>query len=236
MVISIIHPSRSRPAQAFEAFKRWTSLIGEPYEYILSLDIDDDTKFDYFNLFQSTGALITVNTNRSAVDAINRGAEWSKGDILIQISEDFYCFENWGKTVLQAVEGKEDFLLKTDDGTQGWIVTLPIMDRKFYEANGYFYHPGYLHMFVDSDLTHMADIQKKLIIRNDILFEHRHYQTKKTPKDALNEKADKTWTQGQNLYFQRLKEAFGTSCNVWDVSKQASKHIRWVRERLPLYA
>lgn len=231
-MISIIHPSRSRPQQAFDAYKRWTSQIGSDFEYVLSLDLDDKTKFDYFELFMGTGILITVNTNRSAVDAINHGATLTNGELLIQISEDFYCPMNWGRIILQAVEGKEDFLLKTDDGTQGWIVTLPIMDRRFYEANGYFYFPDYAHMFCDTDLTHKADIQKKLIIRNDIKFQHNHYTTKKTAKDDLNDRADKTWNQGQQLYMKRVKEAFGTGLDIWDLSPQAEKHKRWLRVRM----
>lgn len=232
-MISIIHPSRSRPELAYKAMRRWVDSAGVEVEYILSLDMDDPDKMKYFDLFQSleVSSLILCNNNRSAVDAINRGAEKASHDLFIQISEDFDCFENWGQVLIEATKGKEYFLLKTNDGTQGWIVTLPIMDRKFYEANNYFYYPGYFHMFCDTDLTHKADIQKKLIIRNDITFQHNHYTTKKTKKDQVNEKADRTWAQGQTLYFERLKDGFGTGLNIWDLSPQAEAHKRWLKVR-----
>jgi len=233
-VISILHPSRSRPQQAFETFRRWTQSCDVTFEYILSIDFDDPCKEEYWELFLTnypSSPIVTCNHNRSAIDAINRAATYATQNLLIQISEDFYCFPGWGKTILDATKGKEDFLLKTNDGTQGWIVTLPIMDRKFMEANGYFYHPGYSHMFCDTDLTHKADIEKKLIIRNDITFQHNHYTTKKTQKDAVNEKADRTWSQGQSLYFERLKDGFGTCLDIWDLSPQAEAHKRWLKVR-----
>ena len=231
-MISIIHPSRSRPQQAFDTFKRWSETCDVTFEYILSIDFSDPCNMEYMELFFNTSAIVTCNHNKSAIDAINRAAEHTTQNLLIQISEDFYCFPGWGKTILEVTKDREDFLLKTNDGTQGWIVTLPIMDRKFYEANGYFYYPLYSHMFCDTDLTHKADIEKKLIIRNDITFEHRHYQTRKTQKDAVNEKNDRTWGQGQDLYLQRFREAFGTDKDVWDLSPQAAAHIRWIKQRL----
>lgn len=218
-----------------ETFFRWTSQCGVPYEYILSIDLDDPQKLEYMDLFWNTGVIVLCSRNSSAVDAINAGAARAKHNLFIQISEDFDCFRDWGKTLIEATHGKEDFLLKTNDGTQGWIVTLPILDRKFYEANGYFYYPEYKHMFCDTDLTHKADILHKLIIRNDITFIHNHYQTRRTPKDEINEKADKTWKQGQDLYIERVKNAFGTGKNVWDLSPQSAAHQRWLKQRLTLY-
>lgn len=214
--------------------RRWVDSSGVEVEYILSIDMSDPDKMKYFDLFQSLDVpnLILCNNNRSAVDAINRAAEKAKHNLFVQISEDFDCFQDWGKVLIEATKGKEDFLLKTNDGTQGWIVTLPIMDRKFYEANGYFYFPGFSHMFCDTDLTHKADIQKKLIVRNDITFFHNHYTTRKTKKDAVNEKADATWNAGMALYFERLKDGFGTGLNIWDVSPEAAAHVRWLKKRL----
>lgn len=229
-MLSILHPSRQRPKQAFDAMRRWTSSCGEDFEYILSLDIDDPTKHEYFDLFQSLelNHLIICNSNRSAVDAINQAAKRSQGDIIIQISEDFYCFENWGKEIIKATEGKSNFLLKTDDGTQGWIVTLPIMDVEFMASNGWFYCPDYRHMFVDTHLTHLADMTGRLLIRNDIKFQHRHYTTKSSLKDELNVKADATWNQGKYVYLDWVKK----QADPFKLSPQAEPHKRWLKQQL----
>lgn len=42
-----------------------------------------------------------------------------------------------------------------------------------------------------------------------MLFEHLHPSTGKTKKDALNERNDQTWRQGEQLFNERLKTNFG---------------------------
>ena len=63
-----------------------------------------------------------------------------------------------------------NYLLKTNDSTEGWICTLPIMDKEFYQSQGYVYNPIYKHLFCDTELTHIADITGRLMVRNDIVF------------------------------------------------------------------
>lgn len=232
MKISIIHPSRSRPDKAYQTAIKWLNRIGEGVEreYILSIDLDDPYRAEYERLF--LGRCIHTSVNRSAIDAINKAAKISTGDILIQIAEDFDCPNNWGNIIQEATKDENDWLLKVNDGTQGWIVTLPIMDRSFYESNGYFYYPEFSHMFVDTDLTHKADIQKKIIWRNDIIFEHQHYSTGKTQKDTVSEKADKTWNQGEALYLKRCREGFGTKLDIWDISMNGIGHRNWLKRKL----
>lgn len=229
-MISVIHPSRSRPDKAYQTAKKWIANAGFPVEYLLSIDLDDPKIDEYRERF--SGNCITTSVNKSAIDAINKAARICTGDIIIQIADDFDCPSNWGKLILDATEGKIDWLLKVNDGTQGWIVTLPVMDRLFYKANGYVYYPEYTHMFSDTDLTHKADIQKKIIWRNDILFEHQHYSTGKAEKDHISKKADLTWNQGEALYLQRCREKFGANLDIWDISEYGVSHKNWLKKKL----
>jgi len=125
-------------------------------------------------------------------------------------------------------------VLKTFDGAQRWIVTLPIMDRMYYAQKGYIYYPSYRHMFVDTDLTHVAELEGKLIMRNDIIFKHSHYSTGETPKDELNERNDRTWNQGMAVYLHRVRERFGLpeGINVFDLCFEAKHHIQWLQKAL----
>lgn len=227
-MISIIHPSRSRPEKAYTTVKKWLREAGCDVEYILSLDQDDPMieKYNY-----GIG-MCAIHKNRSAIDAVNNAAKLTTGNILIQISDDFDCPPLWGEQILDATQGKSDWLLKVSDGTQGWIATLPIMDRVFYEANGYVYYPEYIHMFCDTDLTHKADIQKKIIWRNDIKFDHQHYSTGKNVKDSVSNKADLTWNQGERLYLNRCREKFGTGLDIWNISESGAAHKNWLRKKL----
>jgi hypothetical protein len=234
-MISIIHPSRSRPHQALTTSQSWIKAISQtiPYEYILSVDKSDPQLSEYEELFYPPNVFVADNHN--VVQAANAAAKESVGDILILISDDFMCFPYWDLVITDALRGKSG-VLKTFDGVQRWIVTLPIMTRDYYEEQGYFYYPRYEHMFCDTDQTHKADLQKKLIIRNDIVFKHDHYSVKGQPKDAVNIKADKTWAQGEMVYLNRCRNQFGISepVNIYNLSPEATKagHVRWLQNKL----
>lgn len=237
MKISIIHPSRSRAELAFQTAISFIKNMSDDYdyEYLLSIDIDDPQAELYKKFFKTLAvASVISSSNRNAVQAVNTAAKFSKGDLLVVISDDWESFENWDKEIVQAVEGKEDFVLKTFDGAQKWIVTLPIMDRKYYQSHGFVYNPAFGHMFVDTHLTHVADLEKKLIIRNDIEFTHNHYSTGRFTKDAVSEKADLTWNSGMETYLTACKNKFGLgdSVDIYDLSPEALPHIHWLKSQL----
>lgn len=210
MQYSLIHPSRNRPEQAEETIKNWLNNAKDKssIQYILSVDIDDKYLKRYKALSNKYGTNIHVAKNNSAIEAINRGARRSKGNVIIVVSDDFNCEINWDEKLSNELEGKEDFIVKTQDGLQEWIITLPIMDRKYYERFGYVYFPKYKHLFCDTEMTSVADLTGRKIT-SQILFEHRHYSTGKSQKDAINAKNDATWNQGKKLYSQRKAINFG---------------------------
>ena len=209
MNISLLHPSRGRAEKSLKTYRTWIdkSSGGTEIEYLLSLDSDDD--YDLYKHIFGFDFYSIIAKNKNLVDATNNGAKICTGDLLILISDDFDCPENWDLLLLDAVKDKKDFVLKTYDGIQDWIVTLPIMDRIYYEKQGYIYHPEYQHMFCDTDMTHKASLEGKLIIRNDLVFTHNHYSIGKSEKDCVNTKADLTWNQGEKVYLERVKNNFG---------------------------
>jgi glycosyltransferase involved in cell wall biosynthesis len=238
MKISILHPSRSRPEEAYIAYRHWVlKMSGKyEYEYILSIDVTDIMAEAYLKgAFHGPQNQIIINDNNNVVQATNEAAKVSSGDIIVLISDDFNCFDNWDLAIVDALKGKSG-VLKTFDGVQRWIVTLPIMTKDYYDSQGYFYDPAVHHMFCDTIMTHKADLQKKLIIRNDIVFTHDHYSKKggTRKKDSVNIKADGTWAQGEKVYLQRCRERFGLgNVNVYNLSPEANKagHINWMKKK-----
>lgn len=223
MKISVIHPSRNRPEQAYNTFRNWTEKAEDldSIEYILSFDSDQrDIYANTFINFQHK--IVGLNgPNKSAIQAINTAAYISYGDLLIVISDDFDCPEHWDTLLLQQLAGRKDYVAKTNDGLQPTLITMPVMDRTYYERYGYVYHPDYLHMFCDQELTAVA-IMKGKYIKLPLTFEHLHYSTGKTAKDALNIKNDHTWGQGEALFNERLKSNFGIEGPVVNYSD-----IKW---------
>lgn len=209
MKISILHATR-RPEAANRAALKWLVYCSmlTPVEYILSIDTNDTGNYDYSETFEYPDFKIIRNDNRSAVDAFNRAAEAATGDLFVCISDDMDCEFKWDVKLLETVKDKENFLLKTDDGLQPTLVTLPIMDRKYYESFGYVYQPDYAHMFVDQELTAVA-IMTGRYLKCNLKFPHAHYTTDRSKYDEINRRNDSTWAQGQMLFEDRLLNNFG---------------------------
>lgn len=201
MKITCIHPSRSRASIANQVRTEWLNKADGIIEYIFSLDNDDvqGTMYEGHCIY---------NNNRSAIDAVNKGAEMATGDLFIVVSDDFSCPDHWDSLLLWGLQGKSDYCVKTADGLQPTLITLPIMDRVYYDRFGYIYHPDYQHMFCDQEMTAVAHMIGK-VITLPIMFPHNHYTTGKFERDAITIRNNSTWQQGELLLNQRLKTNFG---------------------------
>lgn len=177
-------------------------------EWIISIDINEKDNREYYELSQLKSVTVLINDSGTAISAINNAAKIAKGDYLVVISDDFELFWGWDAELWKSMQGKSDFCAKTIDGHQDWIITLPIMDRKYYERFGYVYHPDYKHMFADLEMTCVAWMLDKYI-KLPIEFKHNHYRALGQSPDGTNIRNNSTWRQGQNLFRDRMKNNFG---------------------------
>lgn len=222
--ISIIHPSRSRPAMAMATFTEWVSKAQNRnlFEYILSIDHSDPMKKSYESIPCDQ---ILISDNTTAIQAINKAAKRAKGNIILVVSDDFSCPENWDYEILKATNGKTDWLLRVNDTLQKYLITLPIMDRAYYDRFGYVYHPGFSHLFCDTEMTCVADMLDKIIDAPHLTFKHNHHsQTKLT--DDISRKNDATWKQGEALFIEHAKANFGLT-EFRKITDQ--KMIHWLK-------
>lgn len=216
-MISIIHPSRGRPREAAMAAMMWRSLSGVKVEYILSLDDDDPLLKSYAPGFTGWNCHVVSHFNKCAVDAINNGAKYTSGNILIVISDDFECSINWGLKLEDSMLGMEDWILKVPDGIQDWVITLPIMDRKYYNRFGYIYHPEYFHAFCDTEMTCVSELLNRKAVGftdPDFKFKHKHYSIEGgMPKDATYNRSDAHFEQGRRKFMERIQRNFDLPIN-----------------------
>lgn len=217
MKITAIHPSYKRPALAFDTANKWLSSATTNLQYIISVDSADAHLLEYehyCNLLKEkhTNSVIELNINNTntSVMAINNAALKATGDLFIVVSDDFDCFSGWDEWLLSKVEGQSDFVVKTKDTLQEWLITLPIMDRKYYERFGYIYYPEYHHMFSDTEMTEVAHLLGRVIdLRDDkYVFLHKHPCGGFTAKDETYNRNDNTWNQGEELFNERKKNNF----------------------------
>lgn len=211
MTISIIHPSHQRPELAYRTYKRWMESVSGRYDidYVLTIDTDDESAYRYTELFSGTKAKVCLTNSTNLVEASNMGAKYATGDILILVSDDFSAPENWDELIVNATAGRENWILKVNDGIRkDDLITLPIIDRLYYEEAGYLYNPSYEHQFVDNDMTERAKKLGRMIVRDDLVFPHLHWTQAKAKRDETYIKAEKSFDSGQRIFMRRRKENF----------------------------
>jgi hypothetical protein len=212
-MISLICPSRGRPYKCRENILRWVIRSGiKNLEVIVSIDKDDPVRGEYLQALsmQPTewNQILLENETNSGVAAVNNAARIAQGDLFIVVSDDTRCPINWANKILRYVEGKKDFVLKVQDGIQPKMVTQPIMDRVYYQRDGWIYHPRFKHCFADQFLTDLAVKRKRLITKN-IMFKHEHYSVSKSKfRDEQYARTDATFDEGRQIY-KELKKEYG---------------------------
>lgn len=211
---SLIHPTRGRPAPAWECMNLWKDRMSShnKLEYIISLDRDDADKYQPILKHQQDFPLKVVTwDNPTMVAALNRGAKFATGDVLIYVSDDFECPDNWDLKIQSAVGSKIDWVLFVRDGLQEETQTISILSRKYYEHFGYMYYPEYISMWADPDFTQTAIRMGKVIDGKHLTFKHNHYSVGKAPNDETYQRqnSSKAWVHGETLFNKRKAENFG---------------------------
>lgn len=217
MKISLIHPSRGRAKKSFQNSMEWLIRSGiNSIELILSIDVGDNQVHDYMHEYECARPVYPINTivynNNSVVEATNKAAHQSTGDILIYLSDDFKCPDNWGAPVLKEFEGEDrPLLVKVDDCLQKFdvpVLTIPIMNRALYERLGYFFHPEYKSMFCDEDLYWTARKLGALKFAPHLKFPHEHVSIGKAQDDETYRNSAKNWDQGKAMFAKRKAAGF----------------------------
>ena len=212
---SLIHPSRGRARQAREAIAEWRGAASGrwDYEYLLSIDADDPQQDAYAAMAADCGVALLVHRNRSIVDAVNHAARRSTGDVLIVVSDDFGCPPHWDLALEAAIGTRRNVAVLVNDAIEGRIMTLPIVDRAFYESCGYLYHPDYISMFCDDDLTEHAAQTERLVDARHLSFPHRHPSNVGGVLDATYQRQGRAlaWIEGRRVLAKRRATRFGAA-------------------------
>ena len=170
--ISLLHATRGRPAMAYKARATWLDRAADPdaVEHIFALDPDDET----------IGPFITcrhvINSGRGPVAAWNEAAKFSKGEILIQLSDDWDPPMHWDKLILAKFAGiTTPSVLAISDGTrEDNLLCMAILNRARYEQQGYLFHSEFFSVFSDNHFTDRAYADGVVIDAKDIVIEHLH--------------------------------------------------------------
>lgn len=214
-MITLLHPSRGRPEKAFQTACEWIEKAGKEVEYILSID-NNDPKYSTYWLqrvaLPDRENYILHSDNKSVVEATNKAAKLATGNILLYLSDDFKCFDNWAVAVEQEFKKHSGpTLVKVDDCLQKFhvpVLTIPVMNRECYEQLGYFWHPGYKSMFVDEHLYWRSKKLGFLKFAPHLKFEHQHVSVGKSEDDETYRRSAANWDQGKALFAKHRAGGF----------------------------
>jgi len=196
---------------AFETANSWINKSQDPgqIEYLLVLS-DGDARLPeylhYFGDFPCT--ILSLPGIPTAIKKVNHGATHAHGYLMVGLSDDVDCPQHWDKSLLEALAGKEDFVVKTHDGLQPYIMTMPIMDRKFYERFGYVLQEEYHHWYCDNELAEVGKILGRTIVVN-MLFKHNHYSQTGKGRDAVSVLNESKGAQDAQVFARRKAINFG---------------------------
>src|SRR5262245_31078704 len=117
MKISLVHPSRNRAAAAEGAISEWLGKSSglHTIEYILTIDKSDRQISEYRRVSERHGTGLIISPSRNYVQACNRAAPATTGDLIIIVSDDFGCPEGWDDLLARVVGDRHDVAILVDD-------------------------------------------------------------------------------------------------------------------------
>jgi tetratricopeptide (TPR) repeat protein len=213
--ISLIHATRGRVKQAIEARRKWFNKAANPdaIEHIFGLDIDDQGAH-----FLAVHNHVFTNGQGGPVAGWNAAAAKSKGEILIQLSDDWEPPMHWDKLILEAIgdTSKSAVLAVNDGNRRDDLLCMAILTRARYKEQGFMFHPEFFSMYSDNWFSECA-IQDGVLIdaRDQITFEHLHPAFGKGEMDHTYARSNDGYhyKTGEGI-LRRLREAVATSSEI----------------------
>lgn len=233
IAFSLLHATRGRPQKAAAAMRMWLERAANPaaIEYILCADESDETRFD---LLKATNPLPTCGQHiyvehlgSGSAPAWDWAAACSRGEILVQVSDDIEPPHNWDVALWGCLVDRNwsaPCVIAVSDGfRKDALQTIAICTRPRYKQVGHFIFPGYHSVYSDDDFTinaiaDAADGKCELIDARHLPFLHRHhYHDKAVPMDDTYARGNsaEAYAAGQALFMQRNAHLVARGLKTW---------------------
>jgi glycosyltransferase involved in cell wall biosynthesis len=188
--ISLIHATRGRSTKAVGCRESWMNTAANPWnvEHVFAVDSDDKESVAMAKQFVSV-----TSHGRSCVAAWNLAAKSTRGDLIVQLSDDWLPSPNWDLKLLDLVKGRdlarEQIVIAVNDGNRrDDLLCMAILSRGRLETQGALFFEGYESVFSDNEFSVRAFADGVVIdARDKITFEHAHPAFGKAPMDKTYE-------------------------------------------------
>jgi hypothetical protein len=172
--ISIIHATKGRPQIAWQRRQQWLMLAKNPLEVEWLFVVDHDDPQDY-----TPHQAIRCNPG-GIVNAWNYGAKMAKGDILVQMSDDWSPPRHWDALISNAIGAtNEEKVLAISDGlrTDKLLCMAILTQKRLEKQDGCMFHPDYQEsdgIYSDNEFTERAYSDGVVIEAKHIQFKHEN--------------------------------------------------------------
>lgn len=172
MKILIKFPSRGRPVQFKNVFKKYVSNLSGKHDvkFVFTFDNDDAEMnnpeiISYLNNLKLNLEYYFGN-NSNKIEAINANMENQVFDILILASDDMVpCIQNYDDEIVKKFESSGlglDCIIHTHTARWSDILDINcIMGRDYYKRFNYIYYPEYKSIFADNEYTDVSKMLKR---------------------------------------------------------------------------
>lgn len=206
--VSLIHATRGRSSKAVACREAWLNTATFPWnvEHIFAVDADDKESAQMAKQFVSV-----TSEKRSCVAAWNLAAKRARGDLIVQLSDDWLPTQNWDARLLEAVKGRdlkrEEVVIAVNDGhRKDDLLCMAICSRARLEAQGELFFEGYESVFSDNEFSVRAFADGVVVdARDRITLEHAHPAFGAAPMDKTYEHNNSTerYKAGKALFDAR---------------------------------
>jgi len=203
-MISLLHATRKRVERALSCKKKWIEAAACPdrVEHLFAIDPDDQESLEGF---AGHRCLIVQEDGKGCVGAWNLAAANSRGDILVQLSDDWVPQQGWDLEFARRLgDVKRPSVLRVSDGHRlDDLLCIAIFTRAWLEQTGTFLSDDYFGVYSDDEFSFRAFEAGVVIDARDLIMEHEH------PSFDSGVEEDETYRrQNSSLNYQRGREVF----------------------------
>ena len=216
----IKYASRGRPEEFKKNISTIFNTIGNvEYKILCSFDSDDASmNNDHIKEFIHLRPRIEYyfGEHISKIDAINRDIDKTTFDwnILINYSDEMnFRRQNWGERMEVLISDIwpdfKDFFAHFNDGyVSDKLPTMSIIDREYYNRDGYIYFPSYKSFSCDAEAMYVAMMRGRYHYFNEVLFTHDHMAYTGQRPDNTYQINSMHEDYDVSIYFDRMKTYF----------------------------
>lgn len=209
--------SRSRPTELKRVIEEIYALSEDKNFTILVKVDNDDPASNYEWLKQWPDVVINKGKSISKIDAIQRGLNeylaYPNIDIIVDVSDDFHFTRPGFDNIIREHCGEDDFVLFPEPFADGQVVKgkneriaiMLVMGRKYYERDGFLFHPNFKSLFCDNWATEISRRRGRLKVVEELLFYHAHPAAGYGKPDAQRVKTEGYWDTDKRTYYEMLK-------------------------------